>query len=203
METMKGSTLILNRNFYAVQVADFKDVMSKLYTGEAQALDADLRSYDFNDWCELSALMEHNPHGFVSTVSLRIAIPEVIRLTRYDRLPRQDVKFTRKNITEHYKRKCCYCGIQVKADDWNLDHVQPRSKGGTTDWTNIVLSCISCNTRKADKTPEEAGMRLLVQPSRPKWKGVRTVTVNTPMPIPVSWQALIDRAYWDSDLRPA
>jgi 5-methylcytosine-specific restriction endonuclease McrA len=196
---MKTSTLVLNRSYYAVQIADFKDVMSKLYTGEAQALDADLRTYDFKDWVDLSSLMEVHDHGFINTVSLRIAIPEVIRLTRYDRLPRQDVKFTRSNILEHYRHLCAYCGIQVRKE-WNLDHVVPRSKGGTTDWTNIVLSCIPCNTRKADKTPAEAGMNLRVHPSRPKWKGVRTVTVNAPLPMPKSWQALIDRAYYESEL---
>jgi 5-methylcytosine-specific restriction endonuclease McrA len=195
------STLVLNRNFYAVQIADFKDVMAKLYTGEAQALDENLTTYDFTDWCSLSALMENHSHGFINTVSLKIAIPEVIRLTKYDRLPRTQVKFTRKNILEHYKHHCCYCNVRV-VKEWNLDHVIPRSKGGSTDWSNIVLSCLNCNTRKADKTPEEAGMILLVQPSRPKWKGARTVTIHAPLPIPKSWQMLIDRAYYETPLEP-
>lgn len=173
-----------------------------LYTGEAVAVDENLSCYDFKDWAELSALMESHPNGFINTVTMKIAVPEVVRLTRYDRLPRRDVKFSRSNVYHHYRRRCCYCGHQVGTQDATWDHVIPRAKGGATDWTNIVLACRPCNARKADKTLQEASMTLRVQPSRPQWKGARTVTVAAPLPIPQSWQTLIDRCYWDSELQP-
>ena len=68
------------------------------------------------------------------------------------------------------------------------------------EWLNIVLSCRPCNARKADKTPEEAGMRLLVKPSKPAWQGAKTLTVMSPVPIPRAWASLVDAAYWDSEL---
>ena len=199
---MHQSSLVLNRNYYAVHITGLRQVMAMLYTGEAVAVDENLQCYDFKDWAELSALMSENRNGFVNTVTMRIAVPEVVRLTRYDRLPQRAVKFSRSNIYQHYKRKCCYCGTQVSSKEATWDHVVPRSKGGLTDWSNIVLACRPCNARKDDKTPEEVGMKLLVRPSRPQWKGARTITVAAPLPLPVSWQNFIDRAYWDSEIEP-
>ena len=195
-----SDTLVLNKNFMAVHVSEWQKVISLLYQGHAEAVDEDMRTYDFNDWCELSAQMESNGRGFVCSATLKVAIPEVIRLTRYDKLPQQQVKFTRQNIYSQYKNKCCYCGGQFSTKELNLDHVVPRSKGGGTNWDNIVLSCLPCNSRKDDMTPEQAGMKLLVKPSRPKWNGISTMIVQSPVPIPVSWQRLIDSKYWESEL---
>lgn len=197
-----GDTLVLNRNYFAVHVSDWRKAVSLLYQGHAQAVDEDLQTYDFDDWVELSRMMERNPRGFVHSATLKVAVPEVIRLTRYDRLPRQEVKFSRRNIYEHYGYRCCYCGGRFSAKELNLDHVVPRSKGGSTGWDNIVLSCVDCNTKKGDGTPAQAGLKLLVRPSKPRWKGASTVIMHAPLPIPVSWQRLIDANYWESDLRP-
>lgn len=174
--------------------------MAMLYTGEAEAVDENCVCYDFKDWAELSAMMAENRNGFINTVTMKVAVPDVVRLTKFNRLPRRDIKFSRSNIYQHYGRKCCYCGEKIPPIESTWDHVTPRSKGGRTDWSNIVLSCKPCNARKADKTPEEAGMKLLVQPSRPQWKGARTITVTAPLPIPVAWQSFIDKAYWDSEI---
>jgi 5-methylcytosine-specific restriction endonuclease McrA len=194
-------TLVLNRNYYAVHVANWEKAISLLYQGHAEAVDGDLQTYNFEDWVEFSKMIEDNPRGFVNSTTMRIAIPEVIRLTRYDKLPKIAVKFTRRNIYEHYKFRCCYCGVQHKPEDLNLDHVVPKSKGGPTTWDNIVLSCLPCNSRKGDKTPEAAGMVLRVKPSKPKWHGPKCIIVKAPAPIPVSWEKLLDRAYWDSELK--
>lgn len=196
-----SDTLVLNSNFCAVQVADWDKVFSLVWQGHAQVVDDDYRTYSFEEWAELSKLMHDHPNGYVNTVSLRLAIPDVIRLTRYERLPSSEVKFTRRNIYQHYKNQCCYCGGKFSTRELNLDHVMPRSRGGSTNWDNIVLSCIPCNTRKADRTPAEAGMKLLVQPKRPKWSGpMHEVALNMPFPMRQSWQVFIDKAYWSSEL---
>jgi 5-methylcytosine-specific restriction endonuclease McrA len=193
--------LVLNRNFVAVDVASWERAISLLFQGHAQAVDSDLNTYDFADWVELSQMMKEHPLGFVNSPNLRIAIPEVIRLTQYDKLPKSDVVFTKRNLMEHYGHKCCYCGHKFKPKDLNFDHVIPRSKGGQTNWLNIVTSCFPCNSRKADKTPKEAGMRLLVQPSKPKHQSpIRRMIVQLPLKTRQAWQKLIDRAYWDTEL---
>jgi len=146
--------------------------------------------------------MGENRNGFVNTVTMKIAVPDVVRLLRFNKLPARQVKFTRSNLYAHYKKKCCYCAEHISTFDSTLDHVVPRSKGGRTEWLNIVLACRPCNAKKADKTPEEAGMRLLVRPSKPQWEGAKTLNVMAPAPIPRSWASLVDAAYWDSELDP-
>ena len=191
--------LVLNRNFYAVHIADWRKAVSMVYQGHAEVVDDELATYDFDSWTELSKMMAEHPAGFVHTTSLRIAVPEVIRLTRYDRLPRLEVTFTRHNIYEHYRYRCCYCGRRFATRELNLDHVVPRSRGGMSDWDNIVTACLPCNTRKANRLPEEAGMRPLVKPSKPKWGGTRQL-VTCRIPMRESWQKLIDRVYWEGEL---
>lgn len=190
---------MLNRGFYAIHVMEWQRALSLLYQDHAEVLDDNLVPYDFNNWAELSAGMKEHPGGFVHTTTLRIAIPDVIRLKRYDRLPRSEVKFTRRNIYEHYGYKCCYCGRRYATNELNLDHVIPRAKGGLTEWSNIVTACIPCNARKSDKYPEEVGMKLLVSPTRPTWHGQRSL-IKIGMKVKASWQKLIDAKYWDSEL---
>lgn len=193
-------TLVLNRSFYAVHIADWRRAMTLVYQGHAEVVDEDLATYDFESWSELSKLMREHPAGFVHTPSLRIAVPEVVRLTRYDTLPRREAKFSRRNIYAHYGHKCCYCGRKFRTPELNLDHVVPRTQGGRTSWGNIVTACLPCNTKKGGRRPEQAGMRLLVRPSKPKWGGLKGLLLERPVPIRLSWQKLIDRVYWDSEL---
>lgn len=199
---MNRDVLVLNKAWYAIQIADWQKVMSLLYQNAAEAVDENMCSYDFNNWVELSKNIQSNPKGFVCTTTLKIAVPEVVRLLHYDKLPRQDVKFTRRNIYEHYEYKCCYCAKELPTSKLNLDHVLPKSRGGHTTWNNIVLSCIPCNTRKDNRTPEEAGMKLLVKPGRPRWQPVKTITLQASIPVPKSWQTLLDSKYWESELKP-
>jgi len=198
---MTKDTLVLNKNYYAIHISPWEKAMSLIYQGAAQVIDENMTPYSFDDWVQLSSMMKTNDKGFVHTSTMRIAVPEVIRLTKYDRLPKQEVKFTRQNIYEHYGLKCSYCGNKFTTKELNLDHIIPRSRGGKTNWENIVLSCIPCNSRKDCKTPAEAGMALLVKPARPRWRGVKkSIVERAPVPIPVSWQRLIDDKYWLTEL---
>lgn len=198
---MSADTLVLNKGYYAVHVISWQRAMSLLYQGNATALDQDLIEHSFNDWKELSALMQESPSGFVSTINYRIAIPEVIKLTRFDKLPKAEVKFTRKNIYQHYHFRCCYCGQQFRTEELNLDHVIPRSKGGPTDWTNIVTACVECNSAKRDRTPEEAKMKLLVPATKPRWKGSKSLLdFSSTARVKNVWQRLIDAKYWSTEL---
>jgi 5-methylcytosine-specific restriction endonuclease McrA len=197
---MTADVLVLNKSYYAMQVASWQKAFSLVFQGHAEVVDENYQTYSFEDWAELSKLMKDNPAGWVNTPTLRLAIPDVIRLTRYERLPDSEVKFTRRNIYDHYKMTCAYCGEKKRSEDLNLDHVIPRSRGGKTNWENIVLSCIDCNRIKADRTPAEAGMRLTLRPTRPRWKGVQHMTFKAPFKIRSPWQKFLDAAYWDSEV---
>lgn len=190
--------LVLNRNYYAIHVASWQRAMTLLVSGHANVVDGDYKSYSFDDWKELSQMITDNPNGYINTPNFKIAVPEVIALTFYDRLPSREIKFTRKNLYHHYHFKCCYCGHKYDSSKMNLDHVVPRAKGGTTCWENIVLSCIPCNNKKANNTPTEAGMRMHYVPSKPKWRSVLSIGIG--LPVKQSWQKFVDDIYWNSEL---
>lgn len=197
---MSGHVLVLNRNLYAIQVATWERAMTLLYLDRAAVVDEEYRTHDFRDWVELSKTIREHPAGFVHTPRLRLAVPEVIALKFFEKVPRMAVPFTRRNIYHHYGYRCCYCGRRLPSNELNLDHVVPRSRGGATDWANIVTACIPCNLRKGSSLPHEAGMRLVIPISKPKIRQGVTLVVESPIRMRRSWQRFIDEIYWDSQL---
>lgn len=102
-------------------------------------------------------------------VSLALRLPAVIRLRRFIRRKTPIVKFSRQNLYVRDRGRCQYCGTPFGPQDLTYDHVIPRSKGGQTEWTNVVTCCAKCNLKKGGRTPEEAGMRLIRKPKAPIW----------------------------------
>ncbi|MBE0659029.1 MAG: HNH endonuclease [Bryobacteraceae bacterium] len=92
------------------------------------------------------------------------ALPSVIRLLEYRRIPHQTRALSRKNILIRDRYTCQYCHKTFSGGDLTLDHVIPRSRAGETSWENLVACCHTCNNRKGNRTPDEAGMRLLKYP---------------------------------------
>ena len=197
---MTSDVLVLNRSFYAIHITNWRRALSLVYLEHARVVDEDYRTYNFSYWRELSSMIETHPSGFIRTPSFRIAIPDVIALKAYDQLPVSEVKFTRRNIYDHYEYRCCYCGDKFATKDLNLEHVLPKSRGGASTWDNIVTSCIPCNLRKGDNLPGEAGMKLLIQPTRPKWKGAQSLVLHSNFRVKASWQKFIDNIYWNAEL---
>ena len=101
---------------------------------------------------------------------IAILVPKIVVLSIYDRLPRLEVRFSRRNVFLRDKFTCQYCAKVLPETQLNLDHVTPRDKGGRTTWENIVTSCFRCNTRKANKLPHEAGMHPRSKPFAPRWR---------------------------------
>jgi len=145
--------------------------MSLIYQGHARALDADFILYDFDAWVEFSRLPKvlDDGYDFINTVNHKIAIPDIITLTKYDRLPQRDIKFSRENIFARDDHICQYCGKKFKRESLTIDHVIPKCRGGTNHWNNTVASCKKCNNLKGDRTPEQVGLKLLRKPTEPKW----------------------------------
>lgn len=184
-------TLVLNRSFRAVAVADWQRALTLVYMGLAEALDDELTPHDFSAWVAASSGWVRAPGGFVSSTTLRFAVPEVIRLTRYDRVPHREVAFTRHNVFARDKHRCAYCGLRKPVEELDLDHVLPRSRGGPHEWTNVVTSCRPCNLRKADKLPDEASMPLKVKPVKPRWTLVGSLVPHPRERLPPSWRRLL------------
>ncbi len=190
---------MLNRLWQAVNICSARRAFCLLFAGHAQVVEAESGSFqtmNFNQWADLS-------HGYggtdvVHTVDFKIRIPRVILLLFFDRLPVKEVKFTRHNLFERDRLTCQYCGRHCDSRDLNLDHVIPRDRGGKTTWENIVCSCIPCNSRKGNRTPGEAGMRLLKKPQKPKWRPF--LHVHLSRPAESSWRHFVDLAYWNVEL---
>src|SRR5881398_1587456 len=169
---LNSQVLVLNRLWQAVNICSARRAFALVYAGHAQIVSSDeannFMAHDFESWRDLSA--NAPDHEVVTTISFKIRVPRVIVLLVFDRLPKKDVKFTRHNIFERDKNTCQYCGEIFERKDLNLDHVIPPDRGGPTTWENIVCSCIECNTLKANRTPQEAGLHLVRKPKRPKWR---------------------------------
>jgi 5-methylcytosine-specific restriction endonuclease McrA len=111
----------------------------------------------------------HNGQTFdVASPSRIVRIPSVAMLKSSVPANKKGVKFSRINVLTRDNFQCQYCGHRFPRRELNYDHVVPRRLGGKTVWDNIVTSCYGCNSRKAGRTPEQAGMKLLKKPLRPK-----------------------------------
>jgi len=111
----------------------------------------------------VAAAEEHTPI-MLSSAFRSVRLPSVIRLLEYRRIPHQTRALSRKNILLRDRYTCQYCHRILPSGELTLDHVVPRSRSGETTWENLVTSCIHCNNHKGNRTPEEAGMRLVRQP---------------------------------------
>jgi 5-methylcytosine-specific restriction endonuclease McrA len=199
------NVLVLNQNYMAVRVVGVRRAFSLLFRELAEVVHIDqgkYTSYDFSEWCELSELareFEPDAHDWIRTVRFDIAVPRIIRLAFYDRLPQQQVKFNRRNLYARDGNKCQYCGKKYSTSDLSLDHVVPRSLGGKTTWENIVCACLKCNIKKGGRTPEMAHMHLIAPPKKPRRNPV--ITVKLADGRYASWKAFLDNAYWSVELK--
>jgi 5-methylcytosine-specific restriction endonuclease McrA len=197
---LQQQVLVLNRLWQAVNVCSVRRALTLLFEGHAQVVfgddDGDFKTYDFKQWRDLSSVVPGDET--VGTISFKIRVPRVILLAVFDRQLKKEVKFTRHNIFERDRNTCQYCGKVFERRDLNLDHVVPRDRSGPTSWENIVCSCIRCNTRKANRTPMEAGLRLVRKPKRPKWRPFVHVTLGGP--VHAAWKHFLDLAYWNVEL---
>jgi 5-methylcytosine-specific restriction endonuclease McrA len=195
---INSSVLVLNRNYQPVHVTSAKRAFTLLYIGAARVVQPDFSTFDFESW---SSLGHAAGHDVIHTVGRAIAIPRVIVLQIYDRLPTTKVRFSRLNIYARDANTCQYCARQLPRADLNLDHVIPRARGGRTTWENVVCCCITCNLKKGAKLPYEAGMKLLRQPVRPKWTpSFRTPNGKVAYREWLPFLGLVDASYWNTEL---
>lgn len=172
---MQASVLALNRAYAPVHVVSVRRAFTLLFKGQAEVVhieDGQYMTFDFDGWrdiCEAKFALEDFTEwdDWIRTVNFAVQVPRVVRLLDYDRMPRNMVKFNRRNVFLRDENRCQYCGKKFGANHLSLDHVMPRSRGGPSTWENIVCACLRCNVRKGGRTPQEAGMKLFRSPSKP------------------------------------
>ena len=200
------SVLVLNKLFMAIHIISVKRAFCLLAKDLAEVVsmeDGQYTTYDFETWREVSEYRARNfrkeDDDWVRTASTQIQVPRIIRLTGYDRLPRQTVKFNRRNIFARDVNQCQYCGKKFPTSELSLDHVVPRSQGGQTTWENIVCACVACNVRKGGRTPKEAGMHLIRKPEKPKRSPMLNLKLTNRKY--QTWRTFLDNAYWSVELK--
>ncbi|EMI44472.1 HNH endonuclease [Rhodopirellula sp. SWK7] len=180
------NVLVLNRFYMPIRVVNVRRALTLLYRECAEVIDCDdgqYVSYDFGSWCELSQLAAADKQPgeeFLKAVDFEVKVPRIARLTRFDRMPAQTVRFNRRNLFARDEYRCQYCGKVEPVNKLSLDHVVPRSHGGATTWENIVCSCLRCNSRKGGRTPQQARMKLLTNPAKPRFNPLMTHSIDDP-----------------------
>ncbi|MBF8266582.1 MAG: endonuclease [Dehalococcoidia bacterium] len=143
---ISAPVLLLNQNYEPLNLCTVRRAVVLLDGGKAELLE--------------------NGRGEIKTPSRAVPIPSVIRLVYLVRRPLIQRRLSRKEVFLRDKHTCRYCGRETK--QLTLDHVMPRYRGGAHSWENVVSACVSCNHRKAGRTPEEAGIKLVGEVRSPR-----------------------------------
>ena len=141
--------LLLNATYEPLKVIPWQKAITLLILGKAEMIEMQ--------------------EARVNTATRKFDLPSVLRLVKRVKVPRKPVQFSRSNLYKRDDYRCQYCEQHFGPSALTFDHVMPRSRGGATDWLNIVAACQPCNRVKGDRTPEEANMPLFKKPKEPKW----------------------------------
>lgn len=192
--SLNRPTLVLNRSWQPVGVSTVARTLVKVWNDSARIVDPD--SFMQHSWQEWAELQANDDEPVIQTQWLRLKVPEVVTLTRYNKTPNNVVAFSRRNVFKRDAFMCQYCGCRPGSEELTIDHVLPRAQGGTSTWSNCVLACVDCNHRKGNRTPENAAMPLRRRPRRPIWSPAyarHTIRLE-------SWSKFISDAYWNLEL---
>lgn len=183
---LSTQVLVVNRHMQAVHITSARRAFVLIWTDVARAMDDAWQTHDFPTWSELPIRERDVTLG---TSRGPIRVPRVIQLVTYDRMPRSTVRLTRRNVFLRDAHTCQYCQRRGSPRDLNLDHVMPRSRGGPMTWENVVCSCRVCNLRKGGRTPQEANMRLIRKPVRPRWSPILALAFSPSRP--AEWEPFL------------
>lgn len=196
--------LVLNKHYMALRVIGARHAFSLLCRELAEVISCDdgsYANYDLHSWLQLSETkrtFEAHKYDWISTVNFYIAVPRVIRLLGYDRIPNKTVKFNRRNLFARDGNHCQYCGKRFPTAELSLDHVIPRRLGGQATWDNIVCACLKCNVKKGGRTPAQANMKLVRKPVKPRSNPI--IHIHLSHERYRSWKQFLDHAYWSVEL---
>jgi 5-methylcytosine-specific restriction endonuclease McrA len=143
---LKSKVLVLNQSYEPISICSVKKAILLLLLTKAE-------------------LIAPKDGLVLRSVNNKVPLPSIIRLSRYIKIPHKKIELSRKNILRRDGYRCQYCG--TTSGNLTVDHIIPKSRGGTDTWENLVTACISCNNKKGNRTPEEAGMKLLAKPRKP------------------------------------
>jgi 5-methylcytosine-specific restriction endonuclease McrA len=163
---MDQKVLILNQDFSAFALCSIQKAFILIYLDKAE-------------------MVHRSETGVLRSINHAFPVPSIIRLQRYVHVPYKGISLSRHNIMKRDAYQCLYCG---STKNLTLDHMIPKSRGGDSSWTNLVTACMRCNTRKGDRTPEEAGLILKQKPKRPSLAAFLVANAGT---LDQTWQTYL------------
>lgn len=138
-------TLVLNAGYEPLGVVSFRRAIMLVLNQKA-------------------TILEQNEELKVRSATGEYELPSVILLARYVRVPgSRNIPVSRRGVLRRDSNRCAYCSKSATT----IDHVQPKSRGGTDSWENLVACCLRCNNKKGDKTLAEIGWSLSFSPRMP------------------------------------
>lgn len=176
----QATVLVLNRNWQAINIRTPAEAFCQMMTDVATALDIDgkeqMYPVKWEHWLQLPIRAEDRA---VKTMRGLIRVPTVIVLAKFSKVPMRRPSLSARTIWERDGGMCQYTGRKLTRQEGNIDHIVPRARGGQTRWENCVLADRRVNSRKADKLPEEVGLKLLRRPTAPRAMPVSSYLANT------------------------
>jgi 5-methylcytosine-specific restriction endonuclease McrA len=144
-------TLVLSTAYQPMRYIDWKEAFCLWFSGRVE-------------------VVQFHADKFINTVSETFQVPSIVRFVKgVIKRNRQSkaAKFNRANVMLRDNSECQYCRVKLERKNFTFDHVVPLSKDGKTNWKNIVACCVPCNQKKKNRTPSEAGMKLIKEPYVP------------------------------------
>lgn len=180
-----GDVLVLNHAYMPINRVSWQTAFGWLFTGKAEVVET------YSD-------------RVVRSATEVFPVPSIVRFLKKvaGSIWNRGVRFNRKNVYLRDKGRCQYCGKSVPTSEFTYDHVMPRALGGKTTWDNIVVACIPCNSRKADRTPDQARMKLLSKPVKPKFlPDASGASLSWKEGMPETWKDWLGSvSYWNDKL---
>ena len=187
MSALNKAVLVLNKMWLPIRIIPAYRALTLVFAGKASSVDcADWSAYNWELWVKHG--VSKKPYGTILTSSCEIEIPEIVVLSTYDKVYKKDVKLTKRNIYIRDGYKCQYTGKKVKESESDIDHIVPRSKGGRNSWENLVVCSKEINRMKANRTPEQAGLKLIKKPTKPDSD---RMLIDPKINIPESWDKFV------------
>lgn len=191
---LNGGVLVLNKLWQPISVQSVATALVKVWSDSARIVDThNYSQYTWSDWANIRPTENDK---YIQLVNMAIKVPEVVTLVDYSNVPDLTVSFSRINLFTRDKWTCQYCGRRISNNEITIDHVTPKSRGGKSNFENCVAACISCNFKKADKTLQQAGMKLRTVPKIPRW----LPTYHHGGVILDSWEKFVSEIYWNIPL---
>lgn len=179
--SLNEKVLILNKYWLPVNIKTLKSILPRICAGRLSIVGSDYMVYDWEQWIE--ATVPGNNH-IITTQGL-IAKPTVAISRHYDRVPKRNIKLSKKNVFRRDGYTCAYSGRKLTASEATVDHVIPRSRGGETSWLNLVTCSRDINIKKGNRSLRDSGYQLLYSPYKPQWL---TMFLNSQNSYPEEWK---------------